>query len=93
MSHGNLDYLNKDDFKKIKTHYGDITDPYFIYKTVETLKPDEVYDLAAQSFVRYSFENPTFTYHNNIMRTLNVENAVKEKSIDRNYTLPPLLNY
>lgn len=80
MNHGNLEYLEDGYIKRITVHYGDITDPSFIYKTIENLKPDEVYHLAAQSFVGNSFENPTFTYHNNIMGTLNIENAIKERS-------------
>lgn len=80
MHQGTLEKLNPEEGVLIKIHYGDVTDNNFIVNTVEKIQPDEVYHLAAQSFVGYSFENPTFTYHNNIMGTLNVLNAVKEKS-------------
>ena len=80
MHQGTLEKLNPEERKLIKIHYGDVTDNNFIVNTIENIQPDEVYHLAAQSFVGYSFENPTFTYHNNIMGTLNVLNAVKEKS-------------
>ena len=82
MHQGTLEKLDPEGRKQIKIYYGDITDNNFIVSTIEKIKPDEVYHLAAQSFVGYSFENPTFTYHNNIMGTLNVLNAVKEKSIN-----------
>ncbi|MCW1294355.1 MAG: GDP-mannose 4,6-dehydratase [Candidatus Parvarchaeota archaeon] len=82
MHQGTLEKLDPEERKQIKIYYGDITDNNFIVSTIEKIKPDEVYHLAAQSFVGYSFENPTFTYHNNIMGTLNVLNAVKEKSIN-----------
>jgi GDPmannose 4,6-dehydratase len=82
MHQGTLEKLNPEERKLIKLHYGDITDNNFILNTIEKIQPDEVYHLAAQSFVGYSFENPTFTYHNNIMGTLNVLNAIKEKSKD-----------
>ncbi len=80
MHQGTLEKLDPKERKQIKIYYGDITDNNFIVSTIEKIKPDEIYHLAAQSFVGYSFENPTFTYHNNIMGTLNVLNAVKEKS-------------
>lgn len=82
MHQGTLEKLNPEERQLIKIHYGDITDNNFIVNVVEKTRPDEVYHLAAQSFVGYSFENPTFTYHNNIMGTLNVLNAVKEKAKD-----------
>jgi len=43
-----------------------VTDTNFINKTLGRLKPDELYPLSAQSFVAYSFTNPTFTYDVNI---------------------------
>jgi GDP-D-mannose dehydratase len=44
------------------------------------VKPDELYHLAAQSFVAYSFENPSSTYDINIGGTLNVVNAIRDYS-------------
>ena len=45
-------------------------------------KPDEIYHLAAQSFVGYSFQNALSTYDVNIGGTLNVCNAVRDSSPD-----------
>jgi GDPmannose 4,6-dehydratase len=64
--------------EQINIHWGDITDNLFMDNVVKAVQPDEVYHLAAQSFVGFSFENPRFTYDVNIGGTLNVTNAVKE---------------
>ena len=61
MHQGTLEKLDPKERKQIKIYYGDITDNNFIVSTIEKIKPDEIYHLAAQSFVGYSFENPTFT--------------------------------
>ena len=80
MSIGNLSYLGKEHLSQINIHYGDLTDANFFSKLLSQLKPDEMYHLAAQSFVGYSFENPSSTYDVNIGGTLNVANAVKDSS-------------
>lgn len=75
---GNLEHLSKEEMEQINIHWGDITDNLFMDNVVKAVQPDEVYHLAAQSFVGFSFENPRFTYDVNIGGTLNVANAVKE---------------
>ncbi|ABR55983.1 GDP-mannose 4,6-dehydratase [Methanococcus aeolicus Nankai-3] len=75
---GNLEHLPKEELEQINIHWGDITDNLFMDNVVKAVQPDEVYHLAAQSFVGFSFENPRFTYDVNIGGTLNVTNAVKE---------------
>ncbi len=82
MSKGNLELLEEDLADQVNIHYGDLTDGNFLTKLVSELKPDEMYHLAAQSFVGYSFQNPASTYDVNIGGTLNVVNAVKETSPD-----------
>ncbi len=82
MTIGNLEYLEKDQLDQIYIHYGDLTDSNFFTNLLHELKPDEMYHLAAQSFVGYSFQNPASTYDVNIGGTLNVVNAVKESSPD-----------
>ena len=42
--------------------YGDLTDSLSIFKILESIRPDEVYNLAAQSHVKVSFEIPEYTY-------------------------------
>lgn len=82
MSNGTLSYLEPNILSQIHIHYGDLTDSGFFAKLLFELKPDEMYHLAAQSFVGYSFQNPASTYDVNIGGTLNVSNAVKEYSPD-----------
>ncbi|EHP84937.1 GDP-mannose 4,6-dehydratase [Methanotorris formicicus] len=77
---GNLDYLPKEEREQIIIYWGDITDNAFIDSVIKKVQPDEVYHLAAQSFVWFSFKNPRFTYDVNIGGTLNVVNAIKEYS-------------
>jgi len=77
---GNLEYLSKEEKEQINIHWGDITDNLFMDSVIKSVKPDEVYHLAAQSFVGFSFENPRFTYDVNIGGTLNVVNSIYEHS-------------
>ena len=80
MSVGNLKYLGKRELDRIEIHYGDLTDAGFFAKLLREEEPDELYHLAAQSFVGYSFQNPSSTYDVNISGTLNILNALKEYS-------------
>jgi GDPmannose 4,6-dehydratase len=77
LSIGTLALLPEGLRKKIKVHWGDITDHCKVEQVIGDVKPDELYHLAAQSFVGLSFENPRHTYEVNIDGTLNVVNAVK----------------
>ena len=45
----------------VTTHYGDLLDIHSLHKIVAEVKPDEVYNLGAQSHVRVSFDIPSFT--------------------------------
>src|SRR5688572_23586875 len=59
-----LDHLfdNKDLFNTVFfTHHGDITDTSNMNRLLEKIKPDEIYNLAAQSHVKVSFEIPEYT--------------------------------
>jgi GDPmannose 4,6-dehydratase len=82
MSVGNLRFLKKEEFDAIKIHYGDLSDADFFANLLKVEGPDELYHLAAQSFVGYSFQNPSSTYDVNISGTLNVLNAIKNFSPD-----------
>ena len=65
---------------QVTFHYADVTDDKAINQIVSEVKPDELYHLAAQSFVPYSFTNPVYTFQVNVFGTLNFLNAVKEYS-------------
>ena len=47
--------------KKFHLHYGDLTDSLSVFSLIQKIKPDEVYNLGAQSHVGVSFENPEYT--------------------------------
>ena len=56
-----IDHLYKDphvDGRKFILHYGDLTDSTNLIRIVQDVKPDEIYNLAAQSHVAVSFEEP-----------------------------------
>ena len=59
-----IDHLYKDphvDGRKFILHYGDLTDSTNLIRIVQDVKPDEIYNLAAQSHVAVSFEEPEYT--------------------------------
>jgi GDPmannose 4,6-dehydratase len=64
-------------FDKLKLHYGDVTDPLVISNLVSKIQPDEVYNLAAQSHVKVSFEIPYYTAQVDGLGTLAILEAVK----------------
>lgn len=64
-------------FNKINLHYGDVTDPLVISNLVSQIQPDEVYNLAAQSHVKVSFEIPYYTAQVDGLGTLAILEAVK----------------
>lgn len=64
-------------FDRLKLHYGDVTDPLVISNLVSQIQPDEVYNLAAQSHVKVSFEVPYYTAQVDGLGTLAILEAVK----------------
>lgn len=66
--------------EQITCHYGDLLDEHSLYKIIEEVQPDEVYNLAAMSHVRVSFEIPSFTIKTNSLGVLNMLEAVRTKS-------------
>ncbi len=69
-----------DNYKKspeVKLHYGDMTDSTSIIRVMEKIKPDEVYNLAAQSHVHVSFDSPEYTANADAIGTLRVLEAIK----------------
>lgn len=61
----------------VTTHYGDVTDPLSLQRIFNEVEPDEVYNLAAQSHVRISFDLPQFTINTNGIGVLNVLEATR----------------
>lgn len=63
--------------KNFHLHYGDITDTSNIIRLISEIQPDEIYNLAAQSHVRVSFEMPEFTADVDAVGTLRILEAVR----------------
>ena len=68
-----LDHLANE----ISAHYGDVTDQASISRILNRVNPDEIYNLAAQSHVRISFEIPGFTADTNALGTLGLLEAIR----------------
>ena len=62
---------------KFFMHYGDMTDSANIIRIVKETKPDEIYNLAAQSHVKVSFETPEYTANADALGTLRILEAVR----------------
>lgn len=62
---------------KIITYYGDLTDPSCLERLFKEIQPDEIYNLAAQSHVRISFDMPVYTNLVNAQGAMNVLEAYK----------------
>lgn len=63
--------------EKLNIFYGDLTDQTSIEKVLTEVKPDEIYNLAAQSHVRISFDIPQYTAQTNALGVLNILEAYK----------------
>tara|TARA_S200000501_G_scaffold357858_1_gene381965 strand:- start:42 stop:1043 length:1002 start_codon:yes stop_codon:yes gene_type:complete len=64
-------------YDDIKLHYGDMTDSGSIIQIIQKVKPDEIYNLAAQSHVKVSFELPEYTGTVDGLGTLRILDAVR----------------
>ena len=62
---------------EISTYYGDVLDEGGLTRLLDKIQPDEIYNLAAQSHVRISFDVPQFTVKTNALGTLNVLEAYR----------------
>jgi GDPmannose 4,6-dehydratase len=72
-----IDHLQRTNAGRFFLHYGDITDGHRLRDLLDTIEPDEVYNLAAQSHVRVSFDEPVFTASVDAIGTINVLEAVR----------------
>ena len=75
-----IDHLYQDphvDNSKFILHYGDLTDSTNLIKIIQKVKPDEIYNLGAQSHVAVSFETPEYTANCDALGTLRLLEAIK----------------
>ena len=64
-------------YSELKLFYGDMTDLSSLIRVIEEVRPDEIYNLAAQSHVRISFDQPIYTANTTGIGTLNLLESVK----------------
>ncbi|KKS15118.1 MAG: GDP-D-mannose dehydratase [Parcubacteria group bacterium GW2011_GWB1_41_6] len=79
-THPDLDIKDAKDIGhngKFYLHYGDMTDSASLVNALARTKPDEIYNLAAQSHVQISFETPLYTAHTSGIGVLNLLEAVR----------------
>ena len=75
-----IDHLYQDPHEKnlkLKLHYGDLTDSTNLIRVVQETQPDEIYNLAAQSHVKVSFETPEYTANADGIGTLRILEAIR----------------
>ncbi|MFC2094720.1 GDP-mannose 4,6-dehydratase [Bacteroidota bacterium] len=78
---GRIDHLYNDPEilnKKLFLHYGDLVDTSNMNRLLEKIEPDEIYNLAAQSHVKVSFEVPDYTAQVDALGTLRFLDAIRE---------------
>jgi GDPmannose 4,6-dehydratase len=81
-----IDHLYQDPHEegsKLKLHYGDLTDSSSLIRIVEQVQPDEIYNLAAQSHVAVSFEEPEYTANSDALGALRILEAMRISKIDQ----------
>ena len=74
-----IDHLYKDPHQKdvrLFLHYNDLTDSTNIIRLIQQIQPDEIYNLAAQSHVKVSFELPEYTANSDALGTLRILEAI-----------------
>lgn len=64
--------------ESISTHYADVSDEGGLWRVLDRVKPDEIYNLAAQSHVRISFDVPKFTAVTNAIGPLNLLEVLRD---------------
>ena len=75
-----IDHLYQDPFEtdpRFILHYGDLTDSTNLIRIIQTTQPDEIYNLAAQSHVKVSFESPEYTANSDALGPLRILEAIR----------------
>ena len=81
---GRIDHLYRDPEildRSLFLHYGDLIDPSSLNRLLEKIEPDEIYNLAAQSHVKVSFEIPDYTAQVDALGTLRFMDAIRETGL------------
>lgn len=81
-----IDHLYQDPHEKNRhfiLHHGDMTDSSSLVRIVQQVQPDEIYNLAAQSHVAVSFEEPEYTANSDALGTLRVLEAIRILGLEK----------
>jgi GDPmannose 4,6-dehydratase len=81
-----VDHLYRDPHEKgVKffLHHGDLTDATSLVRIIQQVQPDEIYNLAAQSHVAVSFEEPEYTANSDAMGTLRILEAIRILGLEK----------
>jgi GDPmannose 4,6-dehydratase len=69
--------------RKFILHYGDLTDATSLVRIIQEVQPDEIYNLAAQSHVAVSFEEPEYTANSDALGTLRILEAIRILKLEK----------
>ena len=81
-----IDHLYKDPHEqdsKFLLHYGDLTDATSLIRIIQEVQPDEIYNLAAQSHVAVSFEEPEYTANSDALGALRILEAIRILKLEK----------
>ena len=81
-----IDHLYRDPHERnvrLKLHYGDLTDATNLIRVIQQVRPDEIYNLAAQSHVAVSFETPEYTANSDALGPLRILEAIRILGLER----------
>jgi GDPmannose 4,6-dehydratase len=81
-----VDHLYRDPHESgvlFHLHYGDLTDSTNLIRLVQEVRPDEIYNLAAQSHVKVSFETPEYTANADALGTLRLLEAIRILGLEK----------
>tara|TARA_A100001015_G_C15007798_1_gene721554 strand:+ start:371 stop:1414 length:1044 start_codon:yes stop_codon:yes gene_type:complete len=83
---GRIDHLYQDPYDKNRRfflHYGDVTDSFSVSSLINKIKPDEIYNLAAQSHVAVSFEVPEYTANADAIGVLRILESIRSNKLEK----------
>ncbi len=86
LNTGRVDHIYQDPHQKKRDfilHYGDVTDSISVSSIIKKVKPDEIYNLAAQSHVAVSFEVPEYTANADAIGALRILESIKFHKLEK----------
>ena len=81
-----IDHLFQDPHEtnlKFILHHGDLTDSTSLIRIIQEVQPDEIYNLAAQSHVKVSFEEPEYTANSDALGALRILEAIRILKLEK----------